>query len=259
MSKLILTFSHEDGVTVIQKPQRTWTAVGFSRCAIQAARNRTEFNQRGIYLLLGYDQEYNREKIYIGKGSVVGARLNNHFAAKPFWNRCVFFGDGTADFLGEDHIAHLEAQLIARALNSNFSVVNDAVPKMKIPTHAREEMQDFLEYILTLLPMIGVYGFGTNSNEIQPEPPSCKSDEPTREKPVVVSRTDEIAPPYIPQEGSQAAMIEAAITTTPKSIQQIAQEAGLSPGRVSNHVRHPRVSAWLDRTVNGEYYRKPIP
>src|SRR5882672_3962669 len=48
-------------------------------------RSRSEFQQVGVYLLLGPRENGDGDKVYIGEGDPVRPRFEDHYAKKDFW------------------------------------------------------------------------------------------------------------------------------------------------------------------------------
>src|SRR5262245_20557747 len=103
-----------DGLRLVERSNWIGKAVMFPRALYPQVRNRSEFHQTGVYLLVGPRPQGDGETIYIGEGDPVRPRLENHYANKDFWTRAVFFVAGPGQ-LNKAHVQYLEAQLISRA------------------------------------------------------------------------------------------------------------------------------------------------
>lgn len=176
MSNLPIKFEARtpEGVICIKRLQRTWRTVAFPRLAIKTVKRLKEFNQPGVYLLLGYDAHSGRESIYIGEGDPVSNRLLSHEKQKNFWTRGIFFVTDD-DELNKAHIQFLEARLISSAKScGQLLVINDTNPsESTLSTTDKQMMQELLHYIMELLPVLGVYGFIPQNNlqlSIDPQP-----------------------------------------------------------------------------------------
>src|SRR2546423_4675582 len=103
-----------DGLRLVERSNWIGKAVMFPRALYPQVRSRLEFQQTGVYLLLGPRPQGDGEMIYIGEGDPVRPRLESHYANKDFWTRAVFFVAGPGQ-LNKAHVQYLEAQLVSRA------------------------------------------------------------------------------------------------------------------------------------------------
>src|SRR5437870_4830845 len=103
-----------DGLRLVERSNWIGKAVIFPRALYPQVRDRVEFQQTGVYLLLGPRPQGDGETLYIGEGDPVRPRLENHYANKDFWTRAVFFVAGPGQ-LNKAHVQYLEAQLVSRA------------------------------------------------------------------------------------------------------------------------------------------------
>ena len=57
-----------------------WTGIGLeiSRDTWKSHRNRTEFDQAGVYILFGYQDGEDLPSIYIGQGDGISKRIDSH-------------------------------------------------------------------------------------------------------------------------------------------------------------------------------------
>lgn len=78
-----------DGLRLVERSNWIGKAVMFPRALYTEVRNRPEFQQTGVYLLLGPRSNGEGDMIYIGEGDPVRPRLENHYAKKDFWTRAV--------------------------------------------------------------------------------------------------------------------------------------------------------------------------
>jgi hypothetical protein len=70
-----------DGVLVASVNNWLGKATIFPRGLIGEVKGRKEFQQPGVYLLIGGG------RIYIGEGDPVGPRLESHIRQKDFWKK----------------------------------------------------------------------------------------------------------------------------------------------------------------------------
>jgi hypothetical protein len=149
-----------DGLRLVERSNWTGKAIIFPRALYPDVRNRSEFQQTGVYLLLGPSTHGEGEMLYIGEGDPVKPRLDDHYARKDFWTRAVFFVAGPGH-LNKAHIEFLESQLIARANAAKRMQLDNAnIPSEPTLSEAdRADMEVFLQNILGMLPVLGVHAF----------------------------------------------------------------------------------------------------
>ena len=149
-----------DGLRLVERSNWIGKAVMFPRALYTTVRNRAEFQQTGVYLLLGPRTQGDGETIYIGEGDPVRPRLEEHYAKRDFWNRAVFFVAGPGQ-LNKAHVQYLEAQLVSRAKAAKrMPLENGNVPAEPTLSEAdRADMDVFLSNILGMLPVLGIHAF----------------------------------------------------------------------------------------------------
>ena len=141
---------------VIAFPRSKWNAI---------SSQNSEFDQSGVYILIGNDEEADVEdaevfKIYIGQGGVIRDRIDQHIERKSFWDRGVVFVS-TGDILNRAHITWLESQLIKRAKEIGFCNLDNGnspqEPELAEPDKA--DIQSFYGEILRILPLVNIHAF----------------------------------------------------------------------------------------------------
>ncbi|MCE5308960.1 MAG: GIY-YIG nuclease family protein [Acidobacteriales bacterium] len=149
-----------DGLRLVERSNWIGKAVMFPRALYPQVRNRSEFQQTGVYLLLGPRTEGDGDTLYIGEGDPVRPRLENHYANKDFWTRAVFFVAGPGQ-LNKAHVQYLESQLVSRAnAAKRMPLENGNNPQEPTLSEAdRADMDVFLDNILGMLPVLGVHAF----------------------------------------------------------------------------------------------------
>jgi hypothetical protein len=149
-----------DGLRVVERSNWIGKALIFPRALYPDVRNRSEFLQTGVYLLLGPRPLSDGEQIYIGEGDPVRPRLEDHYAKKDFWTRAVFFVAGPGQ-LNKAHVQYLEAQLVSRAKAAKRTPLdNGNSPAEPTLSEAdRADMNVFLNNILGMLPVLGIHSF----------------------------------------------------------------------------------------------------
>lgn len=149
-----------DGLRLVERSNWIGKAVIFPRALYPQVRTREEFQQTGVYLLLGPRTQGDGETLYIGEGDPVRPRLEDHYAKKDFWTRAVFFVAGPGQ-LNKAHVQYLEAQLVSRASAAKRMPLENA-NKPSVPTLSeadRADMDVFLDNILGMLPVLGIHAF----------------------------------------------------------------------------------------------------
>ncbi len=149
-----------DGLRIVERSNWIGKALVFPRALFPTVRNRSEFSQTGVYLLLGPRTDGDGEMLYVGEGDPVRPRLETHYAKKDFWTRAVFFVAGSGQ-LNKAHVQYLEAQLVSRAIAAKrMPLENGNIPTEPTLSEAdRADMDVFLHHILGMLPVLGIQAF----------------------------------------------------------------------------------------------------
>ncbi|MFA5167316.1 MAG: GIY-YIG nuclease family protein [Candidatus Omnitrophota bacterium] len=149
-----------DGLRLVERTNWSGKALMFPRALYPQVRNRVEFKQPGVYLLLGPRTDGDGEMLYIGEGDPVRDRFEMHHANKDFWTRAVFFVAGPGQ-LNKAHVQFLEAQLVSIAnAAKRMSLDNGNKPSEPTLSEAdRAYMEGFLDNILGILPVLGIHAF----------------------------------------------------------------------------------------------------
>lgn len=130
------------------------------RIRLAEALGRTESAYTGIYILLGSDEASNRTRAYIGEAEDVAERLRNHDAKREWWTHAVLI-TSKANSLNKAHVKFLEARLVEEAKRAGNMVLENSntPPKPSLSESATSNMEQFIDYLLTVLPAIRVDGF----------------------------------------------------------------------------------------------------
>jgi hypothetical protein len=149
-----------DGLRVIERSNWVGRALVFPRTLFPIVKARDEFNQTGVYLLIGPRPDGEGEMVYVGEGDPVKGRFESHFANKDFWTRAIFFVAGHGQ-LNKAHVQFLESQLVARARTARrIALDNGNSPAEPSLSEAdRADMEVFLSNMLGILPVLGIAGF----------------------------------------------------------------------------------------------------
>ena len=142
------------------------------RTMIKTALARNEAEHTGVYLLLG---ERDGEPLaYIGEGENIGQRIGLHVVKMDWWNSAVMITTG-ANNLNKAHVKYLEARLVEIAKRiSRIQLANgNTPPRPSLSEAGQSNMEAFLEYVLMVLPAIGVDAFVERS---RPDPQTKEED-----------------------------------------------------------------------------------
>jgi len=158
--KIFLPYGRPDGLRIVDKSNWTGRGIVFPRSLFPDIKMRDEFQETGVYVLVGPSEEGELQKIYIGEGDPVKSRLEQHFSKKDFWTWCVFFVSKDRS-LNKAHVQHLEAQLIRIAKEAKRSFF-DNLNEPQRPSLSEAEVADvesFLEDTLSIFPLLGLSAF----------------------------------------------------------------------------------------------------
>lgn len=158
--RIFVAAGDPDGLRIVERSNWVGKALMFPRTIFPSIKQRNEFSQTGVYLLLGPREEGDGEQIYIGEGDPVKPRLDNHYAAKDFWNRAVFF-ISTGSPLNKAHVQFLEARLINLANEAKrLPLENRNHPvESNLSEADRADMEVFIGHLLGMLPVLGINAF----------------------------------------------------------------------------------------------------
>jgi len=158
--RLFVPDGEPDTFKIIDK--MNWTGIGLevSRHAWVKHKNRKEFDQAGIYILFGYDEEDDLPTLYIGQGDGVKNRIESHDKNKEFWDKVLVFVSSN-NGLNRAHITWIEWALIQQAQSvSRCKLDNSATPSEPVLTESEKaDTQEFLNEILSILPLVEIRAF----------------------------------------------------------------------------------------------------
>jgi hypothetical protein len=165
-----------DGLRIVDRSNWIGKAVVFPRALLPRIKSREEFNQTGIYLLIGPREDADGDILYIGEGDPIRPRLDSHYAKKDFWTRAVFFVAGPGQ-LNKAHVQFLEARLVKQALAAKrVPLENSNCPAEPSLSEAdRADMEVFLGNMLSMLPVLGIHAF-----ELPGSKPSGERKDPSQ-------------------------------------------------------------------------------
>lgn len=130
------------------------------RIRLAEALERPEASYTGVYLLLGESDDSNLMKTYIGESEDVAARIRNHDANREWWTQAILI-TSAANTLNKAHVRYLESRLIEEAVRAGrMEIENSNTPsRPPLSEAAKANMEQFVEYLLTVLPAVRVDGF----------------------------------------------------------------------------------------------------
>ncbi|WP_211828713.1 GIY-YIG nuclease family protein [Kistimonas asteriae] len=122
---------------------------------------REELEQPGIYLLTGVDPETDEPAIYIGEAEHLRKRLatGHKHVNQDFWNTITIFISQN-DYMTKAHVKYIEGRLIVMARATGRAKLENSVSSgAKLSEADTAEMESFIEYMMQLLPVLGVTHF----------------------------------------------------------------------------------------------------
>ncbi|MCS6712052.1 GIY-YIG nuclease family protein [Brachybacterium sp. EF45031] len=136
-------------------------------------RQRPEAQRTGIYILLGEDPDNPSRKLaYIGQSDDVAGRLAQHHARKPFWDEVLIVTSKDQN-LTTAHVRYLEARLTALAMQIGrvrLENLQNPTGGAALPEADALDMEDFIEYVRILFPVLGVDMFRGRSRPVRIAP-----------------------------------------------------------------------------------------
>jgi hypothetical protein len=159
-----------------------WTGhvVAAPRSDLKELLDRGEVAKTGIYILIGDDPSgLSNTRAYVGEADVVANRLKAHARAatdngKDFWSRAIVITSKDSN-LTKSHARFLEARLLELAvLAKRATLDNTQLPiPPSLPESDRSDMEQFIDQVQVILPVLGVNLFRTTSKVAR-----ASSDEP---------------------------------------------------------------------------------
>lgn len=150
-----------EGVRIIDQMNWTGQAVVFPRDKWGLIRSRKEFEEPGVYVLIGYSGiDDGLPTLYIGEGDGVRTRIDSHAKSKDFWAWGIIFRS-TNNGLNKAHVQWLEHALLLQAKQAARSHLDNGNAPLA-PALNPSEMagtRKFLKEILQILPLAGLQAF----------------------------------------------------------------------------------------------------
>ncbi len=152
--KLFLPHGDPKRLRIAEISNWSGKAVAAPRIDFEALLEREEMGHSGVYVLTGSDPETGNPMAYVGEAEVLRDRLKSH-KAKDFWVTAVAVLSKDEN-LTKSHIRFLEGRLLeeAKAIG-RFTLDNTTASGSRLPEADRHDMEEFLERIRQLLPVLG--------------------------------------------------------------------------------------------------------
>lgn len=158
--RIFLVDGTPNGIRTAEIINWTGSILVVPRARLPEVANRRESIRTGVYCLVGPDPDYaNRDRVYVGEGDNVFARLVTHSkdATKDFWTTAVICVSKDEN-LTKSHGRYLESRLIALALAAGrATVVNGTSPVGNpLPEADVSDMEYFMEQVQVVFPVLGL-------------------------------------------------------------------------------------------------------
>jgi hypothetical protein len=149
-----------DGMLTAQIFNWTGHVLLAPRIRLAEALKREQSGFTGVYILLGDSDDSNLVRAYIGESDDVAARIRTHDASRDWWTQAILI-TSSANSLNKAHVRYLESRLVEEARRAGrMQLENGNVPPGSSLSEADvANMEQFVEYVLTILPAIRVDGF----------------------------------------------------------------------------------------------------
>jgi hypothetical protein len=152
--KLFLPHGDPKRLRTVEISNWSGKALAAPRTDLDELLKREEMGQSGVYVLTGLDPPTGKPLAYVGEAEVLRDRLKTH-RTKDFWVSAIIFLSKDEN-LTKSHIRFLEGRLIEEAKSaSRFTLDNITASGAKLPEADRHDMEEFLDKIRQLLPVLG--------------------------------------------------------------------------------------------------------
>jgi len=157
-----------------------WTGLGivFPREKWKDASQRRDFDNAGVYILVGYEEQIDEDTqaiddiqiIYVGEGDGIRSRIDEHYTKKDFWTWGIAFVSANRG-LNKAHAQWLEYALISRAREvGQCKLENGNVPQEPALTESEKaDVQGFLREIFQILPLVNLRAFDVPKAIVAPK------------------------------------------------------------------------------------------
>ena len=141
------------------------------RIQLADALKRREAGYTGVYILIGDTEDSDLPKMYIGESEDVGERIRSHDTNKDWWTQAVLI-TSAANGLNKAHVKFIEYRLLEEARNAGRTILENG-NKPSCPTlseAAKANMEQFVDYVLSILPALRIDGFVAKTRVVRPPP-----------------------------------------------------------------------------------------
>ena len=155
--RIFVPYGNPEGTKIIDQMNWTGKSIAFPRNEWPEIKNRAEFSENGIYILIGHSENEDNDlpTIYIGQTQQLIKRISDHYDSKNFWDWCyVFVSSGNT--LNASHLTWLECSLLDRARTTGrANLDNVQTPDLPNIDEAEEsDLKAFLKEIYRILPIV---------------------------------------------------------------------------------------------------------
>jgi hypothetical protein len=157
--RIFLQDGRADGVRVVSRSKWSGRGLVIPRSSLAAELDRAELKDPGVYLLTGHADAANRPSLYIGAADPVCDGLARSSADEQGWATAIVFTSK------ENRLSFAQCRLIVeRLLNLArrdivaISRVDSSAPA-RLDDAASAAAENFLSYMLSLYPLLGVTVF----------------------------------------------------------------------------------------------------
>lgn len=158
--KLFVPDGNPENLLIINKMNWTGTGLKLSRNSWDSLKKRVEFDQAGVYLLIGNTENDEKPTVYIGQGDGIRGRIDSHYKTKDFWENVIVFVSSN-NGLNRAHITWLEWALIRRASGVGRCLLdNSQIPQEPALTESEKaDTQEFLNEMISIFPLVEINVF----------------------------------------------------------------------------------------------------
>lgn len=145
---------------VIQKSNWIGKGLACARSQYPQLRDREELQRPGVYVLYGPGDDPSRNRIYVGEGDNLRARLDQHLKEKDFWENVILFTSKDEN-LNKAHIRRIEARLISLAKHAKRADVENGTAPAEPPLSEEDAAfaDTFADEMLLIYPVVGLDAF----------------------------------------------------------------------------------------------------
>lgn len=138
------------------------------RIRLPDALKRKEAGYTGVYILIGDSKESSLPRAYIGESEDVAARIRSHDAKRDWWTQAVLI-TSAGNRLNKAEVKFLESRLVEEAKKAGRMNLDNAntPPRPGLSEAAEANMEQFLEYVLSILPALRIDSFVVRTRPAQ--------------------------------------------------------------------------------------------